>query len=543
MRSVRPFLLTLAGGAAVFGLAQLASADVASDTLRSGGCSGCFNTQTTAAIAQFSVIREVVRACGTNGGFPDIDLCDGGTGSGGDLLDFVILRGDLRDKNNVANAGLGVPGGATNVAYRVSANGSSDGIRAGNNVNPEPIGFLSDEGFDGLSGTADDPTPTGGVGVDGVIGTADDTAPPKVACNTQVGDPTDEFPLPAGTVKDAAFTESCIVMFDRSGNGSIGNDRRGIVPGAQTTVGPAPAGTNETFNLSLDSDFGLADLPTKDFADPALSSQNFALDAGDNGVFGAQIFKMIASRDVHAVGDATKKVSLNDAQIEAMFAPAGGNSVCNWQDVGVDAGSTNDNLAVCIRAPGSGTKETFRNTFLANKGGDTSETTGSTSGTTTNCLQFLESGAARLSAKTAVQNGGNGDVITCVESRQGSIGYVDASDQPLGNQWYAVPVEGVDPDTNNLKTLVKCGHYRWWGPLSGGRANNPATSSRGNATINAFEAAHRDGLRNKILFASFESYLPLSGVGFTKNVTDGGYTLQFAPQGCPAQPTAPGLIP
>ena len=66
----------------------------------------------------------------------------------------------------------------------------------------------------------------------------------------------------------------------------------------------------------------------------------------------------------------------------------------------------------------------------------------------------------------------NGDVVNCVETKTGAIGYVDATDDTPDT--YGVPVEGVDPDTNDLATLVKCGHYRWWGPLAGGRPDDPA---------------------------------------------------------------------
>ena len=72
-------------------------------------------------------------------------------------------------------------------------------------------------------------------------------------------------------------------------------------------------------------------------------------------------------------------------------------------------------------------------------------------------------------------------------------------------------VEGVDPDAavlaappNTLKDLVKCGHYRFWGPLAGGvGTHNPGGS--------AFITAHRAALKNKAVYVNALAYLPLGG--------------------------------
>lgn len=531
-------LLGLVGAMAALGLAPAATANVANDTFRTGGCSGCFNAQVTAAITSFSSITRVTRGCATGGTIPNLDGCDGGLGTGGDLMDFVVIEGNLRNSNTDPN-GLGVPGGAAGVLYRVSANGSSNGIRCANTTNPQPIGFLAREGFDGLAGTGDDAVGGGGAGIDGQLGTADDTRAALTACDTSVGDPGDEFPLPAGTVKGVGFSEACVVQWDLDSDRQIDNDRVGVVPGSQTTV--RPAGSNETFNLSLQCDTGYADLPTSDFIAPTLNAQQFS----DSIVQGAQIFKFIISNDVHGVGVANKKIALNDPQIENLFAGPGSNSICNWADLGGDAATANENVNLCVRDPGSGTKETFRNTFLANKGGDRLESVGTSSGTAGACPQNLQGGGTRISTKTTFSIGGNGDVVNCVESRDGAIGYVDVADDTANS--YSAIVEGVDPDTNDVKTLVRCGHYRWWGPLAGGRPDNPALSNRGNATATASETAHRFALSSVPAFASFDAYLPFGnasqgGVAVRKSTTDGPYTLAFAPTNCPAQPVAPGNI-
>jgi len=535
---LRNHIAAVAGALAALGLGTTASANVANDTMRTGGCSGCFNAQVQAALATFASVSRVTRGCATGGTIPNLDGCDGGLGTGGDLMDFVVIEGNLRNSNTDPNQ-LGVPGGASGVLYRIAASGSSNGIRCANSTNPQPIGFLAAEGFDGLAGTGDDAVAGGGAGGDGTLGTADDTRAALTSCDTSVGDPGDEFPLPAGTVKAGGFSERCVVQWDLDSDRQIDNDRVGVVPGSQTTV--RPSGSNETFNLSLQCDTGYADLPTADFISPALNSQSFA----DSIVQGAQIFKFIVSNDVHGVGNVNQKIALNDPQVENLFAAPGSGAICNWADLGADANTTNDNVTLCVRDPGSGTKETFRNTWLLNAGGSKAEAVGTSTGTSGGCLQNLEGGGSRASTKTTFSIGGNGDVVTCVESRTGSIGYVDLADDTVNS--YAAIVEGVDPDTNDVKELVKCGHYRWWGPLAGGRPNNPALSNRGNVTPTAAETAHRFALSSVAAFASFDAYLPfgsaaLGGVAVRKNVTDGAYSLSFAPVGCPAQPAPPGPI-
>ena len=536
-KTLRNRLTLVAGALAALGFGQAALANVAGDTFRTGGCSGCFNAQVTAALNTFSSVTRVTRGCATGGTIPNLNNCDGGLGTGGDLMDYVVIEGNLRNSNTDPND-LGVPGGATGVLYRIGANGSGNGIRCANSTNPQPIGFLAVEGFNGISGDADDAVANGGAGGDGTLGTADDTRAALTTCNTQVGDPGDEFPLPAGTVKGAGFSERCVVQWDLDSDRQIDNANVGVVPGAQTTV--RPSGSNESFNLSLQCDTGYADLPTSDFIAPTLNTQQFS----DSIVQGAQIFKFIVSNDVHAIGSVNEKIAVNDPQVENLFT-TGAQSMCNWADLGADAATTNDNVNLCIRDPGSGTKETFRNTWLLNAGGSRPEAVGTSTGTATACLQSLEGGGNRASSKTTFSTNTNGDVVNCVETRDGAIGYVDAADDSPGS--YSAIVEGVDPETNDLKTLVKCGHYRWWGPLAGGRPNNPALSDRGNVTPTANETAHRFALSSVPAFASFDAYLPFGsasqgGVAVRKNVTDGSYSLSFAPASCPAQPNPPGNI-
>ena len=114
-------------GMAMSAFAQIPSttsdADPATrDGLRTGGCTGCFDAQTQAAIATFSSVKRVFRICQTGGGITATQSCDG---SGhGVLAQFIEIQGDLRNSSTDA-LGLGVPGGATNVTVRISGNGST----------------------------------------------------------------------------------------------------------------------------------------------------------------------------------------------------------------------------------------------------------------------------------------------------------------------------------------------------------------------------------------------------------------------------------
>src|SRR5262249_42896611 len=131
--------------------------------------------------------------------------------------------------------------------------------------------------------------------------------------------------------------------------------------------------TNETTNLSLTADMGFADLPPKDFEagvlPPALAA---ALASQTFPTFGAQVFKIVASNDIHKVGDPTKKVELFDPQTEGIVGPPNANSVCHLKTIGAQSEATvtaNESLRACFRARESGTRETLRETFFANTDG------------------------------------------------------------------------------------------------------------------------------------------------------------------------------
>jgi hypothetical protein len=504
------------------------------DAFRTGGCSGCFGTQMNAATAQFGEITRVFRGCYAGGTIaPDSSNCAGpGVGR---LADFYVIQGTLKNSTTDPN-GLGVPNGPSlgEVTYRVSATGSGPGIACARTT-PTPVGLgvLAPEGFDGVPNTADDAGGTGSFGVPGPginPNTVTMSAAPLVDCQGKTQ--TQSYETVPGTVNTYATAtngELCIVNYDLNSNGSISNDAAGSgAPGTRTTV----SATSESTNLTVSCDTGFADLPPGDFLPPRdpFNQQD---------VFGAQIFKIAVSRDAHASTGVDAKLHLNDPQIEAIFGNPQNNSVCRLSHIGGVSSGSSQNVTACIRAAGSGSRETFRNTFMADTAGSkvqSEDPSGAQNGTTTTCIQATEAGGSVVSTKRIKQGATAGDVENCESTFTGAIGYVDAD--RFGPAWYGAVVEGVDPDAaetatppNTLKDLVRCGHYRYWGPLAGGIGqHNPGGS--------AFITAHRAALKNKAVYANAQAYLPLGSVGFSKNATDGSYAIQFVPTTCPAAPPA-----
>jgi len=542
------------------------------DGLRTGGCTGCFDAQMQAAIASFASIHRVFRIC-QKGPALTGDNCDGS--GNGVLAQFIELQGVLRN-SDTDPLKLGVPGGSPNdpnqlVTYRISGNGSGNGLACAAGASPTGIGFIAPEGFDGIPGTADD---AGGNGVNtfgqpgtgtnnGVapaLGDANDTAPAMTACDTKLRKSDGAvngyaFTFPGTVVEaDTAYParlaqEFCIVNVDggpgNAADKAIKNDRVGAAaPGVITKRGQLDP-NNETTNLNLSCDTGFADLPPTDFIQASLNTLTFA----NQDTFGAQIFKFIASKDVHANGSATRKVQLAKPQLEGIFNAWSSQTTCSWQQVGADSAVhhlpgpplSGTDMNVCYRALGSGTREVFRNTFDANTKGDANQGTGSVAGVTQTCAQRLGSVTAPANTpfrKTLFENGGSNDVKTCVTTNQGSIGYVDGfiNADPISPAFYGVPVEGVDPDTNDLKQLTRCGLYRYWGPLAGG------TGGRLGGIATDPKTGHRFAMKVPQIFTSNESYLPFTGLNYSKSATDGASIAQFVSTAPPATDACPGAI-
>jgi hypothetical protein len=526
------------------------------DALRTGGCTGCFDTQAQAAIASFATIKRVFRVCQTGGGVTVNQNCDG-SGHGA-LAQFIEIQGDLRNKDTDA-LGLGVSGGQLNATIRISGNGSGNGLNCASASSPTAIGFIAPEGFDGVPNTSDDAGGTGTFGAvgagsnsggGGAVGNANDTAPKLAACDTKLDDPVSgyKFAIP-GTTATAypakGTQEFCVVNVDQGTDAQIKNDRVGAAPPKGITRLGQNDAANETTNLSLSCDTAFADLPPGDFSpQTGLNTAAFA----NADTFGAEIFKIIASRDVHANAGANVKVQLGKPEIEGLFGASSNLQTCSWQQVGAQSNLVHANgvdVNVCYRAVGSGTREVFRNTWMANTRGDASQGQGSTGGTIGTCGQRVGSltGTPTVFHKQLIEGGGTNDVKICVQQHQGSVGYVDGFINPTGTEFYSVPVDGVDADTNNLKQLVRCGLYRYWGPLAGG------TGGRLGGVATAPKTAHLAAMKNASIFFANEAYAPFSGLNYAKTATDGASFTQFvstaAPDAnaCPGTINPPGVIP
>jgi len=526
-----------------------------SDTFRTTGCSGCFVTQVKAQLANFASIDRVFRLCGSGGGYTTAtanDACNGGFGGGGNsqLLDYLVIQGQLKDSNNAANPGFGVPGGGA-ATVRISAGGSNVGIQCAGNGQGTG-GFLAPEGNDGIPGTADDAGSNGivanGFGVvgggDANVGTANMVTPPLAACNAGL-DRASEYLLPYPGGFGAAApggilnsnptlptTQLCVVNFDLDNNVAINGAPLGIAIGSGA-VGPATATTGEATNLAVSCDTGFADVPTQDFFNNTFNADAFR----NSDTYGAQIFKLIVNQNVVAKTDATKKVALAQPQIQNIFTgPGKSGSICSWDAAGAQAvGQPNDNIFVCFREDGSGTREVFRNTWMLESAGQKS--TGTASGACN--AQPLEAGGVKTSTKTMTQRNTGGDIATCVQSNPNAIGYVDVARSKAGT--YAVPVLGVDPETNaDIVTLVKCGMYPYWGPLAGGDgARNTGT--------NALANQHKATLKNLNAFPGNTNYIPLgtatTGVSYLKTRTNAPYGFKFIPTSCPGFLNPPNPAP
>jgi ABC-type phosphate transport system substrate-binding protein len=355
---------------------------------------------------------------------------------------------------------------------------------------------------------------------------------------------------PAGSCGNptAPVTELFVVNYDLNSDGQIDNATAGAAPpGSITTVGGVAG--NETTNLALGSDMGFADLPLQDFQSGAINSDSFR----NSDFFGAQVFKLIVNKNIAAKSDATKKIMLADPQVENLFTTRSQTgSVCSWDAVGGQSlAGGSDNVTICHRESGSGSRETFRNTWMLDAVGNKPEGQASTAQgvpDTGNCgaasgagAQRLENGGNKGTQKTYIENPSGGDVSTCVATNANAIGYVDVA--RTNANWYAVPVLGVDPDSASgaadLATLVKCGQYPYWGALSGGDGARNAA--------NVFATAHRSALKSLLVFPSNKNYLPLgsatTGVSFTKTRTAGVSGFKFIPTSCPGVANPPAAKP
>src|SRR5262249_31295368 len=200
------------------------------------------------------------------------------------------------------------------------------------------------------------------------------------------------------------------------------------------------------------------------------------------------------------------------------------------------------------RVQSSGTRNTFRATFMQNTDNSHSEfrnfvgTTEQPTGVA-NCTSLILGGGAVLGRKNYNQFSTEGGVLTCLQSgncKQNGIGYAnsDALCADTGSNCYDAVVEGVDPETNNMRDMVRCGMYRFWGPLACGSGLLGS-----NAHVTALRNALGNGNQGNIAFANTEAYVPKGQVSFSKDFADAQYTMQSTPPNCPIAPNPPAPKP
>jgi len=565
MKISRHYTLTaLAAASFALGAALLPSTAVAvppatqlsNDSFREGGSSASISNHVQATLANFATVDRVYRGCGTgtNAAWGTTNGCAGTAvvGSGSKLLDFWVIQGTL--KNSATDPdGLGIPNPpATDVTYRLSANGSGLGVFCASTVatSSNTIGFLAPEGPDGIPNSGDDaganPNVFGTLGTPSGWPTGGKAA--LVQCNTGVQSLINNL---SGNITNIPVLSAdpnaqlCVVNDDANNNGDIDTKEDGFPSGSETT------------NIAATCSMGFADLPPGDFANTVTvrGQQVNTLTFNQAVSTGAQTFKLVVNKSVRSLQNDANKVWLNDPNVENLFAPAAIGNACTWRSVGAISEATignpgseiaNSPITVCFRENGSGTRETYRNTFQRNPAGDKAMGTfDAATDPITNvrsCPQRTEGGSNISINKTFTRNFTTSDESTCVTNNPGAIGYVNAS-RSVANA-YAVPVFGIDPDvenaTNNLRTLVKCGKYPYWGPLAGGVG--PAAQPS-----DPFVAAHLTALASEKVFATGADYIPFgttnTGISFRKSATAGAYTNQFRANNCPATWSQPAVAP
>jgi ABC-type phosphate transport system substrate-binding protein len=604
MRSIRNILALLTVGA--LGLA-LAPFPAGAQEFYAGGSTALFNTQVLAALASMSSVSKVYRLCGTGNSMGTTNACAGTAGLPvgapiSSLQNFMVIEGTMRNCGSSCNStNLGTPTGGSG-RYYISANGSDQGVLC-SSAPKQKTGFLGIAGNDGVLCTTDDP----GVSANGctpgtscgICGTGNGAGIPVtwpgqsggpsgagptfdlssltqaalVSCTGATGVATFISQLPASQQPTTtSLTEWCVVDIDANDDGQIGLGTPDPLLVGRPVGSFSTIGTAETSNLALNCTLGASDVGPQDFNDASLNS----LSMDHQKTVGGQIFKIVASANVRPSGsfygsDSQNKISLAMPQLQGLFGGAnGGTDACSWTDVGgqvTGSGGTNP-ITVCFREDGSGTRETFRNTFMLQKNGQ--HTMGVTAGTF-GCDQEDEGGTTdTLTNKVFVLSNGSGNVVNCMNatlagssSTTGRLGYLNASSQDTSQaagsgkrRWGSVVLNGIDIDAYEQNTsggtsgaakvqnLVKCGAYPFWGTetVGNGAAVDPGS----------FIPAQENALSSVSIFNDTNSpdYLPAgnpvaaNGIANTKTRVSAQYFVQWQSANCdsnlPLAPLGPG---
>lgn len=146
-------------------------------------------------------------------------------------------------------------------------------------------------------------------------------------------------------------------------------------------------------------------------------------------------------------GLGTPLVSMTEDEIRQILA----GNVANWTDLGYSVSAGSAAIVTCQRTVGSGTLATLDETMMRTK--------------------FWSGGINPVASATNVANASSSNVVTCVNTNQNSIGYIDSDSvnaTNFPNGAYQVQIGGQPINAGALGTGVarltalRCGRYPYW---------------------------------------------------------------------------------
>jgi ABC-type phosphate transport system substrate-binding protein len=174
--------------------------------------------------------------------------------------------------------------------------------------------------------------------------------------------------------------------------------------------------------------------------------------------------------------------SLTQDEIRQIFA----GNVLNWTDLGYSVSAGSAAIVTCQRTVGSGTLATLDETMMLTK--------------------FWSGGINPLASATNVANASSSNMVTCINTNQNSIGYLDSDSvnaTNFPNGAYQVQIGGQPINNGALGTGVarltalRCGRYPYWAdwnfitrnagvevaPISAVAGTNAAITALGNSML------------------------------------------------------------
>ena len=146
-------------------------------------------------------------------------------------------------------------------------------------------------------------------------------------------------------------------------------------------------------------------------------------------------------------GSGTALTTLTEEEIRQILA----GNVVNWTDLGYSVSAGSAAIVTCQRTVGSGTLATLDETIMRTK--------------------FWSGGINPVASATNVANASSSNMVTCINTNQNSIGYLDSDSVTatnFPNGAYQVQIGGQPINSGALGTGVarltalRCGRYPYW---------------------------------------------------------------------------------